>query len=256
MTTAFADTQAIAGRHLRFLAREPSYLSITLMQPLVYLLLFSQLFAGVAELPGFPGSYLVFLLPGVVAMAALSTGGWAGTSPLEDIERGVMSRLLVTPSSRAAIVVGHLVQGAVLVIVEAAILVGVGLVMGARFEGGIPGMAVMVVAAILLASGAGALSHALALATRNQTALIAASQAIILPMMFLSTTFMPRDLMPDWMAVAATFNPLTWAVEASRIALEGGDAMAAALRLVALTGFAVVGVLLALVAFRGYRRAA
>ena len=81
------------------------------------------------------------------------------------------------------------------------------------------------------------------------------SQGIILPMTFLSTTFMVTALMPDWMATVATYNPLTWAVDASRAAVDGsGDAAFILARLAWLTIFLVVSLVLALQAFRRYRR--
>ena len=256
MTASVAHTGAIAARHVRAFARQPWWIAISLMQPVIYLVLFSQLFQTMGELPAFGGSYLDFLLPGIVVMSALNTGGWAGTASIDDMERGVMGRMLVTPVSRSAVVIGHLAQGALIVVLQALILVGLGVAIGARFDGGLAGIAVMFVASILLGSAIGALSHGLALLARTQETLIAASQGIILPMTFLSTTFMVPSLMPDWMATVASFNPLTWAVEASRSALDGsGDAWFVLARLGWLTVFLVVSAFLALRAFGRYRRA-
>src|SRR5262249_30874546 len=125
MTVAVANTGTIAGRHVRFLARQPWYIAILLMQPLIYLLLFSQLFRSVELLPGFSGTYLDFLCPAIVVMNALNAGGWAGTSTLDDMKRGVLNRLLVTPVSRSAIFTGHLAQNALVVVIQGVILVGV-----------------------------------------------------------------------------------------------------------------------------------
>jgi len=256
MTAAVVHAEAIAVRHVRSFARQPWWIAISLMQPVIYLVLFSQLFQVMGNVPGIDGSYLDFILPGVVAISALSSGGWAGTSSIEDMDRGVMGRMLVTPVNRGAIITGHLVQGALIVVIQAIILVGLGFVMGARFEGGAPGIAVMLVASVLLGAAAGALSHGLALLARTQETLIAASQGIILPMTFLSTAFMIPALMPDWMATVASYNPLTWAVEASRAALEGADDPAFVLaRLGWLAVFLIVSVVLALRAFGRYRRA-
>jgi ABC-2 type transport system permease protein len=252
---AVALTSAIATRHIRTFIRQPWWIAISLMQPVIYLLLFGQLFQTVGSLPAFRGSYLDFLLPGVIAMSALSSGGWAGTATIEDMNRGVMGRMLVTPASRTAIILGHLAQGGLIVVLQALILVGIGVVIGARFDGGLPGVANMLLASILLGAGTGALSHGIALLARTQETLIAVSQGIILPMTFLSTTFMVPQLMPDWMATVAGFNPLTWAADASRAALDGtGDAAFIGLRLGWLAVFAIVSALLALRAFGKYRR--
>jgi len=257
MTAAVLHTGVITARHVRTFARQPWWIAISLMQPVIYLLLFSQLFQEMGRLPAFGGSYLDFLLPGVVVMSALSSGGWAGTASIDDIERGVMDRVLVTPVRRFAVIVGHLGQQAFIVVLQALVLIGIGIVVGAHFDGGTPGIIVMLGASILLGVGIGALSHAIALLTRTQETLIAVSQGIILPMTFLSTVFMVPELMPDWMATVAGYNPLTWAADASRFAMSATpDWSAVLLRLVWLTGFAAVGLLLALRSFRSYRRSA
>jgi ABC-2 type transport system permease protein len=255
MTAAVLHTEAIAVRHIRAFLRQPWWIVISLLQPLLYVLLFSQLFQTMGDLPQFGGSYLTFLLPGVVVMSALSGGGWAGTASIDDINRGVMDRMLVTPVRRFAVIVGHLGQQVLIVVLQALILVGLGIVVGARLDGGVPGVVVMLAASILLGVGIGALSHAIALLARTQETLIAISQVIILPMTFLSTTFMVSELMPGWMATVAGFNPLTWAADASRAALSASpDWTFAALRLGWLAIFLVVSIALALQAFGRYRR--
>lgn len=257
MTVAVAHTGAVATRHVRAFLRQPWWVAISLMQPVIYLLLFSQLFQTMGELPQFGGSYLSFLLPGVVVMSALLSGGWAGTASIDDINRGVMDRMLVTPVRRFAVIVGHLGQQAFIVVIQAIVLVLLGLVLGARFDGGAAGVAVMFAASILLGTAIGALSHAIALLARTQETLIAVSQGIILPMTFLSTTFMVAELMPDWMATVAGYNPLTWAVDAARGALSASPDWASIwLRLGWLAIFLAVSVFLSLRAFGTYRKSA
>jgi ABC-2 type transport system permease protein len=255
MTAAVLHTGAISARHIRMFLRQPWWIAFSLLQPVIYLVLFSQLFSAMGELPAFGGSYLSFLLPGVVVMSALSSGGWAGTASIDDIRRGVMDRVLVTPVRRAAVIIGHLGQQAFIVIIQVVALVILGIVVGARFDGGAVGVAVVLLASILLGTAIGALSHAIALRTRTQETLIAVSQGIILPMTFLSTTFMVPELMPDWMATVAGFNPLTWAVDAARSALQASaDWGVTGARLGWLAIFLAVSVALALRAFAVYRR--
>src|SRR5207244_13065966 len=120
---------------------------------------------------------------------------------------------------------------------------------------GVVGIGITIVAAVLVGTATGALSHALAVTSRSQEALIGASQAIILPMTFLSTAFMAPQLMPDWIRTVAGYNPLSRAVDASRRALDpAGDAAAVLLRLGWLALFAIVAGLVALGAFPGLRR--
>lgn len=79
MTAALAHSGAMTVRHLRGLARQPWWVAITLIQPVIWLVLFGALFQRVVEIPGFRGGdYVDFLTPGVVVMTALFSGGWLG----------------------------------------------------------------------------------------------------------------------------------------------------------------------------------
>src|SRR5215475_11180200 len=95
------DTGWMTHRQLKALLRQPAVVIITLVQPMVWLFLFGNLFRRVVELPGFgAGSYLDYLIPGVVVMNAVSSNMWAGMGTMEEIERGTMNRFLTTPVSR------------------------------------------------------------------------------------------------------------------------------------------------------------
>jgi ABC-2 type transport system permease protein len=208
----------MALRDLRALWRQPWYIAVTLVQPVIWLLLFGELFKSVADLPGFGGSYIAYLAPGIVVMSALFSSGWSGMGTIEDMDRGVTDRLLVSPVRRSALIAGRVAQGAVVIVVQSAIMVGLALAVGATFPGGVLGVAVLVLAAALLGSAFGALSNSLALITRQEESLIGAVTFLVLPLTFLSTALMRDDLLPGWMQTVAAFNPVDWAIEAGRSA--------------------------------------
>lgn len=252
------DTWFIAGRHLRNFSRQPWYIAFSLVQPIVYLLLFGALFQRVVDLPGFDtGSYATYLTPGIVAMSAVFTGGWLGVGIVSDLERGVLDRFLVSPVSRAALIIGLLVQSAVVAVIQAVILIGLGLLVGARFSGGAAQVAMLIGAAILLMAIFGALSSAVALVIRKEESIIGVVQFLLLPLTFISSVFMAPALMPGWMRQFARFNPLNWAVEIGRGPL-GADASIdwslIATRGSALVALAVVAIWLATRAFGPYQR--
>ena len=220
MTTVLRHSWYMSLRDLRNLARQPWWIAISLAQPLVYLLLYSALFENVAEIPGFEGdSYLDFVVPGIVLMTAMFSGGWAGMGIINDLDRGVIDRLLVTPVSRAALSVGRLMQQAIVTIIQSLILVGLGLAIGTNFPGGVLGVAVLIASAVVLGTAFGALSIGLALVVRKEESVIGAVQLLLLPLTFLSSVFMQRDLMPGWIQEVARFNPAEWAVRAGREAV-------------------------------------
>ena len=136
---------AVAARHsafltvrsLRTLWRQPAFAAMTLIQPIIWLLLFGALFSSVVEIPGFSaGSYLEFLTPGVVAMTALFSAAWAGTVYIEDMGRGVMDRLLASPVRRGAMMNGTLAYQSLVSLVQTAVILAIAYVAGARFAGG------------------------------------------------------------------------------------------------------------------------
>ncbi|MGI8405601.1 MAG: ABC transporter permease [Thermomicrobiales bacterium] len=93
--------------------------------------------------------------------------------------------------------------------------------LGARFSGGIAGVLVALVAAVLLVVIFAALSNAIALLVRQQQALIGLSQLTTLPLMFLSSAVMDTSLAPAWVRTIARYNPVEWAIVAGREALLG-----------------------------------
>jgi ABC-2 type transport system permease protein len=222
MTAALAQTRSMTIRHLRELWRQPWYVAITLVQPLIWLLLFGALFERAVEIPGFGGDYVDFLTPGIVVMTALFTAGWSGMGVIEDLNRGVMDRFLVSPVSRGSLIAGRLGQLAITIAIQSLVVVGLGLAVGARFPGGLAGVAVLVACSVLLAWAVGALSIGLALVARQEETLIGAVQLVVLPATFLSAGLMKQSLAPGWVQSIARFNPVNWAVDAGREALGTG----------------------------------
>jgi ABC-2 type transport system permease protein len=242
---------------VRALLRQPAYLAITLVQPVIWLLLFGQLFRNVVHIPGFAGggSYLDFITPGVIVMTALFSSGWAGTVFIEDMDRGVMDRLLASPVRRGAMIIGTLAYQALTTVVQTLIVFGIACAAGARFAGGAVGVLVTVLAAALIAVVIASFSDAIALLVRQQEALIGISQFIVLPLQFLSSAIMDTHVAPAWVRHVARYNPVDWACVAARSALSGHPEWGAILpRLALLAALALAMGWLATRAFRSYQR--
>ena len=246
----------MCGRNVRNLMREPIWIATMLTTPMVWLLLYGQLFRRVVDLPGFAGdSYLQFLTPGVVVMTAFFTGTWNGMSMINDLDRGVVERFLATPSRRSALVLGHVAQSSLVAAVEALIVLGVAFLLGARVASGAAGWLVLMLAGALVAAGFAGISNGIALLTRKEATMIAVANAIALPLMFLSSILIAEDLMPRWMQWAARFNPVNWAVVATREAVTEETSWATVgLHLGLLLAFAAATAAFATWAFRAYRR--
>jgi ABC-2 type transport system permease protein len=217
----FTQVGQITDRWLTNTRRQVWGAAFTLVQPLVWILLFGQVFSSLSTLPGFGDTgYVTFLVPGVLMMTVLYSGAWAGTGYIDDMKSGVMDQLLTAPVARSAIITGQLIQQLVICLVQSILVLGIGWVGGARYPGGVSGLAVALVVALLLATIFCSLSTATALTARSQIALIGISQIVVLPVTFLSTTMMPTELMPAWVQTISHYNPMTWAVDLARNALN------------------------------------
>jgi ABC-2 type transport system permease protein len=243
-----SDTWYLTGRKLHALLRQPYVLALSVIQPVIWLFLFGELFHKVIDIPGFSfqGSYLAYLVPGVVAMNAMSGNMWAGMTMIEEIDRGTLNRFLVTPASRLAIMNASVVEQSVSTFIQTLIIVGLGYAGGARYPGGALGIVVVCVAAVLVGVFWGALSNITAMMARSREAIIGVYTLFMLPLMFASSAFMQPSFLPGWMQAIASRNPLNWEVQIGRwalsanpdwaaIAVRGGGLLALALTAIALS---------------------
>ncbi|MFE0106836.1 ABC transporter permease [Streptomyces sp. NPDC059009] len=256
MSNSLTQTWYMTQRQLMAVARQPAYLLITLIQPVVWLFLFGNLFKKVVELGGFgTSSYLDYLVPGVVVMSALSSSMWAGMGTLEEIERGTLNRFLTTPVSRGALMNANVVHNGISTAVQSVIIVLLGLLGGAEYPGGAGGIVVLVVAAVLLGAVFGAFSNAVGMLVRQRESIIGINTFLLLPLTFLSSAFMAPAQMPGWMRHLADFNPLNWAMVAGRSAMSSQPDWGTVLgRGGALLALAVGAVWLSTRTFRSYQR--
>jgi ABC-2 type transport system permease protein len=253
--TAVRQSWQVYMRGMRVLMRQPAYLGITLFQPVIWLLLFGALFKSVADIPGFTGTYINFLTPGVVVMLAVFTAGWSGMGFVDDIHSGVMDRMLTSPVWRDALNVGTVGYSAFMVVIQSALIVALSALLGADFEGGIVGVLVLLLIAALLAAVFASLSNCVGVLARQRETLIGAVTLVQLPLTFLSAALMQPDLMPHWIQSVARFNPVNWAVVAGRsAAMEKVDWGVVLSRVGLLSVLAVIAAVLATRALGRYQR--
>jgi ABC-2 type transport system permease protein len=219
MTTALRQTWQVSLRHLRVFVRQPAYLGITLTQPIIWLLLFGALFKAVTQIPGFEDtSYIDFLTPGIVVMLAVSSAGWTGMAFIEDINGGVMDRVLASPVWRGALNLGSVVYAMVAIVVQTIVIVLLALALGADYSGGVGGVLILILVAALLGAAFASLSNGVGVLARQRESLIGAVSLVLLPLTFLSSALMQQSLVPGWIRTVSKLNPVNWAVEAGRSA--------------------------------------
>jgi ABC-2 type transport system permease protein len=254
---ALTDTWYLTGRKLHALVRQPWVLAMGVIQPVIWLFLFGDMFHKIIDIPGFgyQGSYLTYLVPGIVAMNAMSGNMWAGMAMIEEIERGTLNRFLVSPASRLAIMNAAVAEQAVSTTAQTLIIVFLGMAGGARYPGGVAGVVVLTGASILIGVLWGALSNMTGMLLRSREAIIGVYTFFMLPLMFLSSAFMKTGFLPGWMQAIASRNPLNWEVEIGRSALAAApDWSGIAVRAGGLLLLAVACVAISVRTFRSYAK--
>lgn len=220
MAKLIRDSWLIFGSALRTTLRNPAWVFLGLFQPICYMLLFAPLLKNLAGVPGFPrgGAYNVFT-PGLMMMMAIFGTGFAGFNVIGQLREGVIERLRVTPVNRLALLIGMISVSLVNLLVQVALLVILGLLLGFRPDGG--GLVLLVV--LLLVSGLmmASCSYAVALALKNESSLAAAVNLVALPLLLLSGIMLPLTFAPHLLRTIAKANPFAYAVDASRDLVAG-----------------------------------
>jgi ABC-2 type transport system permease protein len=254
--TALSHSAYLTARSLRTLWRQPAFAAATLIQPIIWLLLFGALFKSVTLIPGFHGgSYVDFLTPGVVVMLAVSSAGWTGMGFIEDINGGVMDRVLASPVWRGALNLGSVVYAMVAIIVQTVVIVLLALALGADYTGGVGGVLILILVAALLGAAFASLSNGVGVLARQRESLIGAVSLVLLPLTFLSSALMQQSLVPGWIRTVSKLNPVNWAVEAGRsAAMEKIDWGVVGSRIGLLVALVVVCAAFATRAFGTYQR--
>jgi ABC-2 type transport system permease protein len=242
-------------RQARNLTREPIWIALLVIQPMIWLLLYGQLFSRVPALRGGASSYVEFLTPGIVVMNAFFGGTWAGMAMIADLNRHVVDRFLASPASRLSIVLSQIVRAGAIAMIQALILLLVGLALGVRVHGGLLGWLVVFLTAALVSMVFSGISHGIALLVRREATMIAAANFVGLPLMFLSSILITQRVMPGWMQSVSRFNPVDWGVRAARDAVVAGGHWGSVFEhLGLLLGASVVTAAFATWTFRSYQR--
>jgi ABC-2 type transport system permease protein len=251
-----SDTWFMIVRQARNLMREPIWIALLLIQPLVWLVLYSQLFTKLPSLGGFgTTSYITFLMPGIVVMNAFFGATWSGMSMIDDLDRKVVERFLATPASRLAVVLSQIVRSAITAAIQALIILIIAVILGARVHSGVAGWLVVILAAVLVNSAFAGISQGIALLTRREATMIAVANFIGLPLLFLSSTLIASAAIKPWIRDVARVNPVEWGVRAAReVVLPGTSWGTVGVYLLLLLGLSAATALFATWCFRSYVR--
>jgi len=221
--TLLSDTRHIFVRYLKKLIRNPILLTFSLIQPILFLVLFTQLFERFVNVPGFPAeSYLLFAAPGILLQNAFGSALQSGNSIVADLDTGFLQKMLVTPVSRYAILLGRLLSDAFRVVLQSIIILTLAFFMGASPVTGIIGVLLMLFTIAFFGLAWSGISLAIGLKTKSSETVFAIGSFLTFPLIFMSTSLTPLEFMPDWIKSVSMLNPISYTVDAIRVLMIDG----------------------------------
>ena len=228
------DTWTVTKRNLRHYVRQPRLLVFSTIQPVMFVILFSFVFGGIAgdALPE-GTTYIAFLLPGLFIHSAAFRSVQTAVGLAEDLERGVVDRFRSLPMSRSAVLAGRTLADLVRSLSVLALMVIVGYLIGFRFTEGVLSALGAIAIVGLFGYLMSWLFTYLALLVPGAEAAQTAGFVLIFPLVFASSVFVPPETMPGWMAAFAGMSPLTHAADAARALSIGGEVAGPVLRTLA-----------------------
>lgn len=212
----------LTRRNLTTIFRTPEALLPPIGISIFFLIIYqSTLGEAAGFIPSIGGDYLGFILPLSIVSASLAGAGIAAQNLVRDIESGYFDKLLLTPVNRAVLLLSPILAGALILGLQASVVIGVALLLGLEPATGWLGLLAVVGFAILLGTGFAGFTVSAALGTGNAAATQSAG-FIFFPLTFLAPSFVPLALLDGWLATAAQLNPITYVLGSMRALINGG----------------------------------
>ncbi|MGY1984810.1 ABC transporter permease [Blastococcus sp. SYSU DS0669] len=225
MRTLLRDTGTVFVRAMRMSLRNPTWLVISLMQPILYIVLFGPLLEPLAEQLG-PGDAYQIFVPGILVQLGMFGALFVGFGLIAEWRAGVIESQRVTPASRTALLLGRVLRDVVVLLTQGVLLVLVAIPLGLRAP--VAGVALTLVVVALLGAALAAVSYALALTLKSEDAFAPLLNAVVFPVVLLSGILLPMSLAPGWLQTLSDVNPFKHIVEAAREFFVGGYGTATA----------------------------
>jgi len=217
---------AVAEMDLRKLARDPTELATRAIQPILWLTVFGQVMARARMIDTGRTPYIDFLVPGVLAQSVLFIAIFNGISVIWERDLGIVHKFLASPTPRAALVLGKALGGGARALIQALVVLVLGIVLGVRLNLSpidLIGAALLVILGAMVFSS---FSLSVACIVKTRERFMGVGQVLTMPLFFASNAIYPTSLMPDWLRAVARVNPLTYQIDGLRACLLPGGSVA------------------------------
>lgn len=243
-----SDTYTIFWREMKRYSKSRSGVLIRLIQPAIWIIVIGNTFAGTQPLiksVGYDLSYIEFMAPGVIILTAIFTSIFGGVNTLWDRRYGFMNKALTSPISRSSIALGKMLAISLVSALQASLILGIALAIGVNFVNPLMLIPIMLIV-ILFSLGFSGISVVVAATAKSQETFWGIVNFLGMPLFMLSPALFPLELVPEWLAVVAKLNPVTYSVLLIRGMMTGTtQTVSVALELAVISGFVIVMVALA-----------
>src|SRR4051794_2582746 len=203
---------------MRISLRNPAWLAIMMMQPILYIVLFGPLLEPLAGQLGTGNAYQIFV-PGILVQLGIFGSLFVGFGLIAEYRAGVIESQRVTPASRTALLLGRVLRDVLVLLVQSIVLLLVALLFGLRAP--FLGVVLTLIVVALLGAALSAVSYALALTLKSEDAFAPLLNAVVFPLLLLSGILLPMSLAPGWLQGLSDVNPFKHIVEGVRSFFRG-----------------------------------
>ncbi len=225
------QSAAITAAELSKIARDPTELFSRAVQPVLWLVVFGQVFSRVREIPTGGISYLAFMTPGILAQSVLFSSIFYGLAVIWERDLGIVQKLLVSPAHRSALVLGKAVSAGLRSLVQAVIVYLTAYLLHIGLRWSFLAIVQVLLGLVLGACIFSTFSLIIACIVKTRERFMGIGQLLTMPLFFASNAIYPLEMMPGWLKTIATLNPLTYLVDVLRDAMIEGGAASRALAL-------------------------
>ena len=248
---AVVDSATLMHQNLLRWVRTPAYIVFTVIQPVMFMLLFRYVFGGAIHV-AVKGGYVNYLMPGIIGQTCGFTSFSTAISLAQELQKGSIDRLRSMPIARSAVLVGRLGADLIRLALTIAVLIATGYLVGFRFDNGVGPAIAMFVFALAIGLAVATVSAFTGLAIRDEESVQAFGLIWVFPLTFVSSAFVPIQSMPGWLQAFARNQPFTVFIDELRALAVGGPLVSGAWQ--SLAWMIAIFAVFTWLAARAYRR--